>query len=92
MSQFKFYDKKDILSQTKIRKYETKLGERIQVIAYPSNLERSLQNSSAKFVLLGIPEDIGVKANMGIGGTDSAWLNFIMSFLNIQRNDFFEGS
>ena len=92
MSQFKFYDKKDILSQTKIRKYETKLGERIQVIADPSNLERSLQNSSAKFVLLGIPEDIGVKANMGIGGTDSAWLNFILSFLNIQSNDFFEGS
>ena len=91
MSHFKFYDKRDVLSLTRIRRFETKLGERIQVLADQHSLEASLQQSSAAYVLLGIPEDIGVKANMGIGGTDSAWLSFLQSFLNIQSNDFLEG-
>jgi formiminoglutamase len=64
----------------------------LQVLADPNALEASLQHSSATFVLIGIPEDIGVKANMGIGGTDSAWLSFLQAFLNTQSNDFFEGS
>jgi formiminoglutamase len=41
--------------------------------------------------LLGIPEDIGIKANGGIGGADSAWFPFLSSFLNIQSNDFLSG-
>ena len=92
MSHFKFYHKQDVLSQTRIRRFETKLGERLQILKDPAALEASLQASSAQYVLLGIPEDIGVKANMGIGGTDSAWLAFLQSFLNIQSNDFLEGS
>ena len=92
MTHFKYYDKKDVLSQTRIRRFETKLGERVQVLADPNALEKSLQESTAGFVLLGIPEDIGVKANMGIGGADSAWLSFLQAFLNIQSNDFLEGS
>lgn len=54
--------------------------------------ETTLQQSTAPFVLFGIPEDIGVKANMGIGGADSVWVPFLQSFLNIQSNDFLEGS
>lgn len=92
MSHCKFYNKQDILSITRIRRFETKLGERLQVIAHPDELEASLQQSNAAFVLIGIPEDIGVKANMGIGGTDSAWLAFLQAFANIQSNDFLEGS
>ncbi len=91
MHHFKFYNKQDILSITKIRRFETKLGERVQVIANPSNIEASLQSSAANYIILGIPEDIGVKANGGIGGTDSAWLAFLKAFLNIQSNDFLEG-
>jgi len=91
MHHFKFYNKQDILSITKIRRFETKLGERVQVIANPSNIEASLQASAANYIILGIPEDIGVKANGGIGGTDSAWLAFLKAFLNIQSNDFLEG-
>ncbi|MEI6087942.1 MAG: formimidoylglutamase [Bacteroidota bacterium] len=91
MKHFKYYNKEDILSITKIRRYETKLGERIQVLANSNNLEQSLQDSKAGFVLIGIPEDIGIKANLGIGGADSAWIPFLQSFLNIQSNDFLEG-
>jgi len=91
MSHFKFYNKQDVLSLTRIRRFETKLGERVQVLADANAIEASLQRSSASYVLIGIPEDIGVKANLGIGGADSAWLSFLQSFLNIQSNDFFEG-
>ncbi len=92
MSYFKFYNKEDILSVTKIRRFETKLGERIQVIKPSDQLSDSLKQSTAKYVVLGIPEDVGVKANGGIGGADSAWVAFLHAFLNIQSNDFFEGS
>jgi formiminoglutamase len=82
----------DLLATTKVRRFETKIGERVQVAAFPNDLERSLEQSSAKFVVFGIPEDVGVKANYGLGGTDTAWQPFLDSFLNIQSNDFLEGS
>ena len=91
LSHFKFYSKQDILAFTKIRKFETKLGERLQIVSDVNDLETSLKNSKAKFVLFGVPEDIGVKANNGIGGADSAWTPFLQSFLNIQSNDFLDG-
>ncbi len=91
MNYFKFYNKEDVLSVTRIRRFETKLGERIQVIKHADQLNDALSQSSAKYILLGIPEDIGVKANGGIGGTDSAWVAFLHAFLNIQSNDFLEG-
>ena len=82
----------DLLATTKVRRFETKIGERVQVAAFPNDLERSLEQSSAKFVVFGIPEDVGVKANYGLGGTDTAWVPFLTAFLNIQSNDFLEGS
>jgi formiminoglutamase len=92
MSHLKIYNKQDILSLTRIRRFETKLGERVQVVKDPLHLIESIQTSTAQYVLVGIPEDIGVKANGGIGGADSAWLPFLKAFLNIQSNDFLEGS
>ncbi len=91
MQRFRFYNKEDVLTLTKIRRFETKLGERVQLISDKDQLEQSLEQSKAKYVLFGIPEDIGVKANDGIGGTDTAWFPFLTSFLNIQSNDFFSG-
>ena len=91
MKHFKFYNKEDILSLTKIRRFETKLGERVITIPGPLQFEEFLAITSVKYVLIGIPEDIGVKANAGIGGTDTVWLPFLQSFLNIQSNDFLSG-
>jgi formiminoglutamase len=88
---FKFYDKQDILSLTRIRRFETKIGERISLINDKQHLELSLQQSTARYVLFGIPEDIGVKANYGLGGTDSVWVPFLSAFLNLQSNDFISG-
>ena len=92
MKHFKFYDKQEVLAFTKIRKFETKLGERIRCISPGSNIEEALNQPSIKYVLFGIPEDIGVKANNGMGGADSAWHPFLKSFLNIQSNDFLDGN
>jgi formiminoglutamase len=91
MKHFKFYSKEDILSLTKTRRFETRLGERFQYLKAGMEWPEGLQQSSAKYVLLGIPEDIGVKANHGIGGTDTAWLPFLSSFLNLKSNDFLSG-
>lgn len=91
MKHFNYYQKKDVLSLTQLRRFETKLGERIQCISDSTQLEKSLQESSARYVLCGIAEDIGVKANMGIGGAQSVWQPFLSSFLNIQSSDFLNG-
>ena len=91
MQHLKVYSKQDVLSLTRLRKFETKLGERIAVLASGDDFEKSLQQSSAEYVLLGIPEDIGIKANESVGGADTAWIPFLHSFLNIQSNDFLSG-
>ena len=92
MPHLKIYNKQDILYLTKLRRFETKLGERLQVMTDPGDIERSIRESSAKFVLFGIPEDLGAKGNYGIGGTDTLWIPFLQSLLNIQSNDFFDGN
>ncbi len=91
MKHFKFYSKNDILSITKTRRFETKVGERIQHLKKDDEWPEALAQSTAKYVLVGIPEDIGVKANHGKGGADTNWLPFLNSFLNIQSNDFLTG-
>jgi formiminoglutamase len=68
------------------------LGERVQVVHNSNQLEAAIAGSSAKYVLFGIPEDLGAKGNYGIGGTDTLWIPFLQSFLNIQSNDFLDGA
>lgn len=89
---FHLYGKEDLLRRTRIRRFETKLGECVQTLPGRQLLETELAQNHANYVLLGIPEDIGVKANGGIGGTDTAWAAFLDAFLNIQSNDFFSGT
>lgn len=91
MKHFRFYTREDLLSVTNIRRFETKLGERVSTIEKRTDWQKALQRSKANYVLIGIPEDIGVKANYGTGGADTAWLPFLTAFLNIQSNDFLTG-
>lgn len=91
MNHFKFYSKEDILSLTKMRRFETKIGERLQYLKFDGEWPEVLQQSPARYVVLGIPEDIGVMANYGTGGTATAWLSFLSSFLNVKANDFLSG-
>lgn len=88
---FVCYNKEDILKLTRIRRFETKLGERVSTIPDRNQLEKYISESKATYVIFGIPEDIGIKANFGKGGADSAWMPFLSAFLNIQSNDFLSG-
>jgi formiminoglutamase len=92
MRHLKIYTKQDLLSLTRLRRFETKLGERLRVVSDTADIESSLLSSAARFVLFGIPEDLGAKGNHGIGGADTLWIPFLQNFLNIQSNDFFDGN
>lgn len=91
MNHFKFYSKDDILSLTKVRRFETRIGERIGYLKGEKEWPEVLEGSAARYVLIGIPEDIGIKANQGIGGANTAWIPFLSAFLNTKSNDFFTG-
>ena len=84
MSQLKVYNSKSAREFVTQRSGETKLGQKIRFI---ERLEE-LSKIDAKFVIFGIPEDIGVRANYGKAGTATAWKAFLSSFLNIQENEF----
>lgn len=64
------------------RKGEIKIGEAISLI------KSELKNTEGKFVIIGIPEDIGAKANHGNGGANNSWKAFLSKFLNMQANAF----
>lgn len=74
----------DIQSRTRTRPHETKLGERILVQA-------ELEPSGPRFVLLGVKEDLGARANFGLGGAATAWDSFLNAFLNVQDTPFLRG-
>lgn len=90
MQHFKTYSRPDLLSLTRIRRFETKLGERLLTASNP-DLVTALKETPAAYVLFGIPEDLGARGNLGLGGADSVWIPFLQSFLNVQSNDFLDG-
>lgn len=74
-----------------VRDGEIRLGQRIQV-PHTQDWQEAIRHNDAAFVLLGIPEDIGVRANLGIGGTQTAWPATLKALLNIQSTSGFTGS
>src|SRR6056297_1684290 len=84
MDGLKLYNYRTIEKLVSKREGETRLGEKISFI---ENLEE-VAKSKAKFVLFGIPEDIGIRANHGKPGASKTWEACLNSFLNIQENEF----
>ena len=87
MNHFIPFTKTQLNEIVKKRANETKFGETIDV-PQGESIGSFLKNTDARFVLFGIAEDIGVLANYGNAGTANAWQSFLLSFLNIQANDF----
>ena len=58
---------------------ETRLGEQLSLITSPEDLSAS----KAKYLLLGIPEDIGVRANGGRPGAADGWDAFLVHFCSL---------
>jgi formiminoglutamase len=84
MEGLKIYNYKSVEKLISVRDGETRFGEKIVFI---ENLE-DIAKADAKFVLLGIPEDIGITANYGKPGASKAWEACLNSLLNIQKNEF----
>ncbi|GAA4325513.1 formimidoylglutamase [Pontixanthobacter gangjinensis] len=84
MKGLKLYKKSHFEKLISKRKGETKFGEKIQLI---DNFDE-LASHPAKYVIFGIPEDIGVRANHGKAGTSRAWESLINALVNIQVNRF----
>lgn len=82
MEGIKLYNYKTVHKWINTRPGESKFGEKVN---YLENFE-ALSHHKAKYVLLGIPEDIGVRANQGKPGTSNAWQVCLTALLNTQAN------
>lgn len=82
MEKFKIYNFRTIEKLIKPREGETKFGQKV---LFAENFDQ-LPDLPARYVIFGIPEDIGVRANRGRAGTANAWQVTLQSLLNIQAN------
>ncbi|MBC9795998.1 formimidoylglutamase [Sinomicrobium weinanense] len=80
------YTLRDVEKMIRHRKGEVKFGQRIRLMNEGQELEEQLGESEAKYVLFGIPEDIGIMANHGRKGARHAWNNVIQQLLNTQNH------
>ena len=79
----KIYSQEQISNFVKTKNKETKFGEKVGVLAH-SDLDTGLQNSTAKYVLVGIP-------NQNDGKKDTVWQILLEQLLNTQNNSFNKG-
>lgn len=97
-NEFLFMDKIQPLSaseltrMTSLRSGEVKFGERMETIPKGMGIQEGIEQSEARFVILGIPEDIGIKANFGRSGAASTWKAALQALVNIQHNRYCKGS
>lgn len=81
-----------LMSKSKIeelvttRSGETKFGEKVTLLPSITNIYEDLINLDVKYVLIGLPEAIGVFANYGKIGTSKAWEATIKVLLNTQNS------
>lgn len=83
---------KDLAKITNHRSGEIKFGEKMITVPKDTDSLTFLTTCEAKYVLFGIPEDIGIRANFGRPGAASAWDSAIKSIANIQHNRFCKGN
>lgn len=78
----------DLLKLTSTRIGETKLGQSMHTVSSPEELK----DAPGRFVLLGIAEDIGIRANLGQPGAADCWTYALQSLCNVQSNSFLSGT
>lgn len=92
MKNFLFFNIDTINSIINKRDGETKFGEKIRIKSNTEDLDSFLQNTESQFIIYGIKESIGVAANMGRTGTESAFDKAVQALVNIQHNKLCKGS
>ncbi|MDT8347953.1 MAG: formimidoylglutamase [Flavobacteriaceae bacterium] len=78
------FTKADLAQYLSPRDGEVRCGEMVD----GSHRQAAFTDSSATYVILGVPEDIGVQANYGMPGAKAAYEAFLKAFLNLQHNQF----
>ena len=89
MNTFIPFNETSLKQYLSIRDGEAKLGETVKIVS--EDIEAALKDEEVKIVVFGIPEDLGPRANLGIGGSSEAWESSLSKFLNMQSNQFLSG-
>lgn len=74
---------------------EDRIGQHIALPKAALSLAQQLaqaHTAGCRYVLLGIPEDIGPRANFGLPGAHHGWPAFVAKFVNLQANTFIDAS
>ena len=82
---FEYFNTENLSQLFSVREGEEKLGQKVRVNSTPIDL-------NGKFVIIGVAEDIGPRANLGFAGAEAGFNAFITRFLNVQSNRFLNGS
>lgn len=84
------YQQSDIADWYKQRSQEERLAEQLVFLSDQLDLPEALSaaRQHCTFAVIGIPEDIGPRANLGQGGADQGWSAFLSGWLNLQYNEF----
>lgn len=88
---FELLQAADLAALQQRRDGETRLGESLQFLNPLLPLEDALQAAvaaGARYALIGIPEDLGPRANFGNAGADLGFQAFLSRFVNLQHNEF----
>jgi formiminoglutamase len=89
----KFFQPQQLRQLCQIRDGEQRIGQQLQLPDTTLSLSQQLQLSKSqgcRYVLVGIPEDLGPRANLGAAGAVDAWPAFLAKFVNLQSNHFID--
>ncbi|WP_194767607.1 formimidoylglutamase [Tamlana sp. I1] len=67
---------------------ESKFGQQVKLLPRITNIYEQLKILDVAFVIIGLPEDVGVFANYGNTGASKTWNATLKVLLNIQSNAF----
>ncbi|MEC8924797.1 MAG: formimidoylglutamase [Pseudomonadota bacterium] len=77
----------DLSRYVKLRPHETKVGQAMNGLpsgSYSEALDKAWELGQ-RVALVGVPESIGVKGNLGRPGAEGGWQAFLGSFANLQH-------
>lgn len=86
------FKQSDLAKITNFRNGEVKFGEKMITVPKDEKITDFITQSDVKYIIIGIPEDIGIRANLGRPGAKTAWESAIQSIANIQHNRFCKGN
>jgi formiminoglutamase len=89
-------DNNYLASYVSKRTGEVRLGEVLKLFSVSESKNyvdalSELKQQGVNYILLGIPEDIGPRANLGKPGSDKGWDAFLYKFCALQQNEFIRG-